>query len=166
VAATLKVSARLAALADRAASYAAQSSGSGTRRAYQSAWRAYAAWCADIGRAPLSGDPGLVALYLTERADGLAVASLKVARAAIVAAHRLADIPLDTADRRLAMVMEGIVRTKAGAGTRQAAPAVPDILRRLLAALPAPNTPDAAAPALRKSSRWPSATSHSSHGAS
>ena len=140
---------RLAALATRAASYAAQSSGAGTQRSYHAAWRGYAAWCADIGRVPLSGDPGLVALYLTERAaDGLAVASLKVARAAIVAAHRHAGVALDTTDRRLSMVMAGIVRTQAGRGTRQAAPAVPDLLRRLLAALPAPNTPAAAAPAL------------------
>ena len=143
------VSAQLAALAERAAAYAARSSGAGTRRSYASAWRAYAAWCAAVGRAPLSGDPGLIALYLTKRAeDGLAVASLKVARAAIVAAHRLADAPLDTSDRRLAMVMGGIARDKAGDGTRQVAPAVPDLLRRLLAALPAPNTPAAAAPAL------------------
>jgi len=97
----------------------------------------------------LSGDAGLLALYLTKRVDdGLAVSSIKVARAAIIAAHRLAGFPLDAADRRLAMVMEGIVRNKAGCGTRQAAPAVPDVLRRLLAAVPVPNTPKAAAPAL------------------
>jgi integrase len=139
----------LARLAARAAGYAAQSSGAGTQRAYASAWRGYAAWCAEIGRPPLSGDPGLVALYLTKRAEeNLAVSSLKVARAAIIATHRLAEISLDAADRRLSLVMEGIVRDKAGQGTRQAAPAVPDVLRRLLGALPAPNTPQAAAPAL------------------
>lgn len=142
-------SASLADLAERATGYAAQASGAGTQRAYQSAWRAYAGWCAKIGHAPLSGDAGLLALYLTKRADdGLAVSSIKIARAAIIAAHRLTGLPLDAADRRLAMVMEGIVRNKAGCGTRQAAPAVPDVLRRLLAALPVPNTPKAAAPAL------------------
>jgi integrase len=146
---SVEIAGKLTALAEQAAGYAAQSSGVGTRRSYGSAWRGYAAWCAEIGRAPLCGDPGLVALYLTKRAgDGLAVSSIKVARAAIVAAHRLADVPLDGTDRRLAMVMEGIVRDKAGRITRQAAPAVPDVLRRLLAALPAPNTPAAAAPAL------------------
>ena len=114
----------------------------------------------------------MLALYLTKRAeDGLAVSSLQVARAAVRAAHRLADIPLNLDDPRLGLVMEGIVRTHGVRPRRQAAPAVPDVLRRLLAALagleglppqafhrltptepspapPAPNTPAAAAPAL------------------
>jgi integrase len=76
------------------------------------------------------------------------VSSLNVARAAIRAAHRLAGVPLDLADPRLALVMEGISRSQAGRPRRQAAAAVPELLRRLLAALPAPNTPPAAAPAL------------------
>ena len=139
----------LAALAHRAAQYASKASGPGTRAAYGSAWRAYAAWCATIGRAPLAGDPGLVALYLTKRADdGLAVSSLGVARAAIRAAHRLAGVPLDLDDARLGLVMEGITRSKGRRPRRQAAPAVPDLLRRLLAALPSPASPPAAAAAL------------------
>ena len=143
------VSQTLAELSDRAAGYAARSSGPGTQAAYRSAWTTYAAWCTKIGREPLSGDPGLLALYLTQRAeDGLAVASLRVARAAIRAAHRLAGVKLDLADPRLSLVMEGIRRTHGVRPRRQAAPAVPDILRRLLAALPAPTTPHAAAPAL------------------
>ena len=136
-------------LSDRAALYAASSSGPGTQAAYRSAWKAYSKWCADIGREPLSGDPGLLALYLTKRAeDGLAVSSLQVARAAIRAAHRLAGVSLDLDDPRLSLVMEGIVRTHGVRPRRQAAPAVPDVLRRLLTALPASNTPEAAAPAL------------------
>ena len=138
-----------AALGVQAAAFAAQSHGAGTRRAYRSAWSAFAAWCAVHGREPLCGDPTLVALYLAARAEaGLAVASLQVARAAIRAAHRLAGVPLDLADPRLAMVMEGISRSQAARPRRQAAAAGPDLLRRLLHALPAPNTPEAAAPAL------------------
>jgi integrase len=139
----------LAQLADLAASYAAKSSGPGTRAAYSSAWRAYTAWCAAMGREPLSGDPGLLALYLTKRADdGLTVSSLNVARAAIRAAHRLAGVKLDLTDPWLSLVMEGITRSKGRRPQRQAAPAVPDLVRRLLAALPAPNSPPAAATAL------------------
>ena len=64
-------------ISDRAALYAASSSGPGTQAGYRSAWKAYSKWCTDIGREPLSGDPGLLALYLTKRAeDGLAVSSL------------------------------------------------------------------------------------------
>jgi len=146
---TAPPSTSLETLGTQAARYAAQSHGAGTRRAYGSAWTAFAAWCAAHRRDPLCGDPGLVALYLTQRADaGLAVSSLQVARAAIRAAHRLAGIPLDLGDPRLAMVMEGISRSQAARPRRQAAAAIPDLLRRLLSALPAPNTPDAAAPAL------------------
>jgi integrase len=71
-----------------------------------------------------------------------------VARAAIRAAHRLSGVRLDLDDARLAMVMEGIARSRADRPRRQAAAAVPDVLRRLLAALPLPATPPAAAPAL------------------
>ena len=139
----------LANLSQRAAEYATRASGPGTQAAYRSAWRGYTAWCGKIGRAPLSGDPGLLALYLTQRAeDGLAVSSLQVARAAIRAAHRLAGIPLNLDDARLGLVLEGITRTHGVRPRRQAAAAVPDLLRRLLAALPAPNSPPAAAPAL------------------
>ena len=136
-------------LADRAAAYAAQASGPGTSRTYRSAWRAYVAWCDGSGRHPLAGDPEQLALYLTQRAeDGLSVSSLQVARAAIRAAHRLADVLLDLTHPRLALVMEGITRSKGVRPRRRAAPAVPEVLRRLLAAFPAPNTPPAAAPAL------------------
>lgn len=139
----------LANLSQRAADYATRASGPGTQAAYRSAWRGYTVWCDKVGREPLSGDPGLLALYLTQRAeDGLAVSSLQVARAAIRAAHRLAGIPLDLDDARLGLVMEGITRTHGVRPRRQAAAAVPNLLRRLLGALPAPNSPPAAAPAL------------------
>ena len=145
----LLISPVLAGLAESAARYAENSSGPGTQAAYRSAWKAYSNWCADIGREPLSGDPRLLALSLTKRAeDGLAVSSLQVARAAIRAAHRLAGVSLDLDDPRLGLVMEGIVRTHGVRPRRRAAPAVPDVLRRLLTARPASNTPEAAAPAL------------------
>jgi hypothetical protein len=148
------LTADLTALAERAAGYAARASGPGTLAAYASAWRGYAAWCAGSGRDPLSGDPALVALYLTRRAeDGLAVSSLQVARAAIRRAHRLAGIPLDLADPRLAMVLEGITRSHGTRPRRRAAAAVPELLRRLLAALPGPAAPAAAAPALAARNR-------------
>jgi integrase len=139
----------LAALTERAAQYAAASSGEGTRAAYRSAWRGYTAWCATVGYEPLSGDSGLVALYLTRRAeDGLSISSLRVARAAIRAAHHLAGVQLNFDDARLAMVMDGIARSRADQRRRQAAAAGPDVMRRLLAALPSLVTPSAAAPAL------------------
>ena len=131
----------LEALAARAAVYATRARGDGTRRVYRSAWRGYAAWCQALGREPLSGDPDLLAMYATSRADaGVAVSTLRVDLAAIRTAHLFAGIPLDLRDPRLAMVVEGITRAKGTRPARQAAPAVPDVLRLLLAACPPPGT--------------------------
>ncbi|WP_158743597.1 tyrosine-type recombinase/integrase [Acidisphaera sp. L21] len=133
--------AELEALAARAAIYATRARGDGTRRAYRSAWRGYEAWCRSLGREPLSGDPDLLAMYATKRADdGVAVSTLRVDLAAIRTAHQLASIPLDLRNPRLAMVIEGITRGRGTRPLRQATPAVPEILRQLLSACPLPGT--------------------------
>jgi integrase len=133
--------AELDALAARAAIYATRARGDGTRRVYRSAWRSYAAWCRSLGREPLGGDPDLLAMYATKRADdGVAVSTLRVDLAAIRTAHLLASVPLDMRHPRLAMVVEGITRGRGTRPARQAAPAVPDVLRLLLSARPQPGT--------------------------
>ncbi len=126
----------------RATGYATRARGPGTLRTYRSAWRTFEAWCAGLGRAPLSGDPGLLAMYAVHCADrGLSVSSLRVNLAAILAAYRLAGVTLDATDPRLAMVVEGIVRSRGTRPRRQAAAAVPGTLRRMLATRPAPPSP-------------------------
>ena len=127
--------AELEALAARAALYATRARGPGTRRVYRSAWRGFEAWCRSLGREPLAGDPELVAMYATRRADQkVAVSTLRIDLAAIRTAHLLAGVPLDLRDPRLAMVVEGITRGRGTRPAKQAAPAVPDVLRLLLAA--------------------------------
>ncbi len=134
--------AELEALSARAAVYATRARGPGTLRAYRSAWAGYEAWCRSLGREPLDGDSDTVAMYVTKRADhGLAVSSLRVALAAIRTAHLLAGIALDLRQPRFAMVLEGVVRSRGTRPRRQAAPAVPAVLRRMLGALPAPAAP-------------------------
>jgi hypothetical protein len=49
-------------LAGRAAHYATTARGAGTRRTYKSAWTHFSAWCRDLGREPLCGDPDLTAM--------------------------------------------------------------------------------------------------------
>ncbi len=133
---------QLQALAARAAVYASRARGDGTRRVYRSAWRGYVAWCLSLGREPLAGDPELLAMYAVHRADaGVAVSTLRVDLAAIGTAHRLAGIALDLKDPRLAMVVEGITRARGTRPRRQATPAVPDVLRRMLAACAPATTP-------------------------
>jgi site-specific recombinase XerD len=130
-------------LSRRAAVYATRAKGDGTRRAYRLAWRHYAAWCAGLGREPLAADPDTIAMYVVSLADagraghgGLAVSSIRVHLAAIKTAHLLAGLSLDLRHPRLAMMIEGVTRSTGVRPRRQAAPAVPELLRRTLAARP------------------------------
>jgi site-specific recombinase XerD len=132
----------LAALAARAATYAVEARGPGTRRAYRAAWRQFCQWCAQIGREPLAGDPDTIAMFLVHRADaGRAVSTLRVGLAAIRAAHHWAGVPLDLRQPALTMVLEGITRSRGLRPQRQATPAVPDVLRKLLATRPGVEKP-------------------------
>jgi hypothetical protein len=118
--------AELEELARRAAIYATRARGDGTRRAYRSAWRHYADWCATLAREPLAADPDTIAMYVVRLADqGLAVSSIRVALAAIRTAHLLAGRSIDLRHPRLAMVLEGVTRSKGVRPRRQAAPARP-----------------------------------------
>ena len=139
---TPELAATLQALAARAAVYATRARGDGTRRTYRSAWRAYEAWCGGLNRPPLAGDPETIAMYAVHAADrGLSLSSLRVALAAIQAAHRLAGIALDLRHPRLVMLLEGIARTKGSRPAKQATAAGPDELRTMLATRPSPDTP-------------------------
>lgn len=135
-------------LAARAAHYAVRARGEGTIRAYRGAWSAYAAWCRGLGREPLSGDPEVISWWATKLADGTrnldgalirgqaSVSTIRVALAAIAAAHRLAGVPLDTRDARLTMVLQGVTRTKGTRPRRRAAPATALALRLMVDAQP------------------------------
>ena len=129
-------------LSRRAAVYVTRARGDGTRRAYRSAWHQYAAWCAALAREPLAADPDTIAMYVVRCADqGFAVSSIRVHLAAIRTAHLLAGLSLDLRHPRLAMVLEGVIRSRGARPNRQAAPAVPGVLRLMLAARPSPGTP-------------------------
>ena len=131
--------AELEELSRRAAVYATRARGDGTRRAYRSAWRQYEAWCHSLGREPLAADPDTIAMYVVRCADqGYAVSSIRVHLAAIRTAHLLAGRALDLRHPRLAMVIEGVTRSKGVRPRRQAAPAVPGVLRLMLAARDTP----------------------------
>ncbi len=80
-------------------------------------------------------------MYATRRAnDGVAVSTLRVDLAAVRTAHLLAGVPLDMRHPHLAMVVEGITRSRGTRPGRQAVPAVPDVLQVMLAACPPPGT--------------------------
>ncbi|MEA1648801.1 site-specific integrase [Nitrospirillum sp. BR 11164] len=127
----------LAALSGRAAVYAAHARADNTRLAYRKAWAAYTTWCRGLGFLPVSGDPVVVGLYLTAAADrGLAVSTLRVHLAAIIAAHRLGGLALDVRHPGISAIMRGIERTKGRAPRRQAAPVLPLFLKAMVTGLP------------------------------
>ena len=76
-------------------------------------------------------------MYVVHLADaGRAVSSIRVHLAAIKTAHLLAGLSLDLRHPRLAMVIEGVTRSTGVRPRRKAAPAVPELLRRMLDARP------------------------------
>ena len=115
--------------------YVEKSRSSNTRAQYRSAWRAWVAWCAEHGHATLPADPAAVAAYLTHRADqGAAAATVRVARAAIAAAHRDAGVADPTRDHEgVARTVQGIARDAVGRGRGQAQPLTADGLAAIIA---------------------------------
>lgn len=91
-----------------------------TKRAYRAGWRQYEDWCRGIGVKPLSGDPGIVALYLAMLSKKVLPSTLKARLAVISVAHRLAGIKLDTRHEAIRLVWQGAAREKGLAPRRQA----------------------------------------------
>jgi hypothetical protein len=81
-------------------------------------------------------------MYVVRCADqGFAVSSIRVHLAAIRTAHLLAGLSVDLRHPRLAMVVEGVTRSRGTRPRRQATPAVPGVLRLMVGARPSPDTP-------------------------
>ena len=88
-----------------------------TRRHYESAWRAFVAWCDEEGHEPLPATPETVAAYLTHRADGDgSVSTLKLARAAIRCQHESTGLDSPTHAAGMARVLRGLLRSAATSG--------------------------------------------------
>ena len=104
-----------------------------TKRAYASAWATWAAWATEHRTAAMPAEPAMLAAYLAGRARGGAtMATVRMAQAAISAAHRLAghDTPMTEAVRE---TVRGLSRQAAdrGEAPRQAAALTDDVLGRI-----------------------------------
>jgi site-specific recombinase XerD len=121
-------------LAAAAAAYADAAQASNTRRAYESDWADFAAWCCTFGATPLPAAGATVAFYLMARAETHAVSTLERRMAAISTKHRMADLP-PPASRDLRAIWAGIRRTH-GRPPRQKRAIITEDLRRILAKLP------------------------------
>lgn len=111
-----------AATRTRLVSALAASKAPATRRAYRTAWAAWTAWADAHGATALPAAPEAVAAYLAHRAADAGMATLRMAAAAVAAAHDLAGHANPCADRIVKTAMQGFARqaAEAGATARQA----------------------------------------------
>ena len=123
---------------ERAAAYAKAARAGATRRAYDSDWAIFTAWCAQQGLASLPATPDVVAVFASDQASaGLNPSTINRRVAAIGHHHRAGGYPAPTAmptAGRLAEVLAGI-RAEHGSAKRQKRPADAAALRNMLAAI-------------------------------
>jgi site-specific recombinase XerD len=118
---------------DRARDFARAEKAPNTRKAYQSDFKAFQAWCAGRGVPALPAAAEIVAAYLSAEADrGMKASTIGRRLAAICYAHRLAGLPLPTEVEAVRAVSRGIRRT-VGIAKAPKAPATNDCLLAMLA---------------------------------
>ncbi len=121
-------------LAARAAAYAEASLASSTRRAYNSSWRTFAAWCGEQQVSALPATPETLAAFLTDIAPGAKVATLSRHIAGIRRAHQAAGFQFPD-HPKLDEIWSGIRREHGAPPNRKRALTIVD-LRRVIARLP------------------------------
>lgn len=117
----------LAATADKASAFARQAKADNTARAYAADWRDFQQWATAHGLNTMPAAPETVALYLTQRAETLTVATLQRRLASIVAAHRVHGYALDTRAEPLGSTWAGIRRAHGRPAQGQAPVLVEDV---------------------------------------
>ncbi|MEA1085879.1 tyrosine-type recombinase/integrase [Sphingomonas sp. CD22] len=123
---------------EQAAAYARAARAGATRRAYESDWAIFTAWCAAHRLVALPATPEVVAVFASDQAvGGLNPATIGRRIAAIGHYHRAGGHPAPTAlptAGRLAEVLAGI-RAEHGGAKRRKQPADAAALRNMLAAI-------------------------------
>ncbi len=122
----------------QAQDYLRQAKSPATRKTYARDWQHFREWCNGHGRTELPAEPETVALYFSEMAQTLKVATLEKRIAALSQAHQMAGFASPTQEILVRAVMAGIRRAK-GTGQTGKRPLLTADIRALAAALP--NTP-------------------------
>jgi len=115
--------------------YAKKSRSESTWRTYESAWRQFDEWCLSVALASLPAEPETVAMFIAAQADeGRAVATLEHRLAAIRLMHLGQGLPSPHNTLAVEEVMRGLrrVRAKEGNVSKQKAPAVDALLKRMV----------------------------------
>ena len=105
-----------------------------TLRSYRAGWAQWADWCGAAGISPVCGNAEQVSLFLAALSQRCRLATVKARLAAIVAAHRAADVAFDAAHPLIAAALRGLARESSHIPIRQAPPILLDHLPALLAA--------------------------------
>lgn len=122
-------------LIDKAQDYAAQSTADATRRAYAFDLQAWAAWCKGQGTNPAAINPVTVALYVTDHAGKLSIATLERRIAGINAYQRANGLEqVSTRAEPLKSVWAGVRRVHGTPQTRKT-PIETDLLRSVVSGL-------------------------------
>lgn len=130
------------AVCERILRAAGNSQSAGTRRAYDSAWRRFAGWCAEHGCTALPAHPAVVAAYLVEAADtwtpegdrAYSPATLTKWVAAIGDRHRRAGVDVSPSQQEtVRATLAGIRREYAESGDRPRNPRAPLLTDDVLA---------------------------------
>jgi len=122
---------------DAARRYAHHSRAESTWRTYESAWGIFQEWCLTVSLSALPAAPDTVAMFIGAQADaGLAPATLAHRLAAIRLMHLGQGLPSPHNTLAVMEVMRGIrrQRAKAGEGPEKKAPAVDEVIKRMVAA--------------------------------
>ena len=125
-----------------------------TRRAYRGSWAQFLAWADGEGLQALPAPPTAVAAYLAHRSeDGRSLATLRMDRQAIRAAHIEAGEPDPTASEGVRRGLRGLSRQRAGEGEGARPPRSPPKPSPRFG--PRPPRPARARPAARNPPRRP-----------
>ena len=104
-----------------AVGYARAEKSPATRRAYETDWRDFSGWCANVGVVDLPAQAATVAGYLAHLADaGLKASTINRRVAAITYQHRIEGLTPPTGDEKVKAVQRGIRRTIGTAVDRKA----------------------------------------------
>ena len=99
---------------DAVVSAAIESHAPATRRAYEAAWRQFAAWCDAEGYGSLPAAPETVAAFLVHRAnEGCSISTIKIDRASIRYHHVTQGAPSPTQSAGVSRVLRGLARRSA-----------------------------------------------------
>lgn len=128
-------------LVDKARDYASKSTADNTNVAYKKDWDHFASWCRRKGAEPLTCDPQIIGLYITDLASpqngtlspspALAVSTIERRLSGLAWNYKQRGLHLDRQDRHISTVLAGIRREHAKPPVQKEALFAEDIIEMI-----------------------------------